>query len=280
MPRRRSTVEPSGPISDSKRQTVVETLEAPLLSGLSVEDFVRFKKDREKYELEVQEKNKEDGVEITPAGYITSVDRTLLKVLFKRGYIVANSFEDITDDDIRECIGRKSVRPEDDLDLSAVESCIRHVYIKMNVPGAENRIDTLVWDYLKVLEDSGFEDFPEKCPKLAIGHIYDRIKPPLLKQMMKDEFDLQDKNHLRNKDFYVFIKELVKLGKAVEKTSRQPSTDQHQRPSYGKRKRDAVDVVKRGEGSTVKEGSSSGRQSKKQKPSCLHPDCKEHHYLC
>jgi len=47
----------AGPSSSTVRQTIVETVEAPRLEGITTADFVKFKQDREVYERRIAEKN-------------------------------------------------------------------------------------------------------------------------------------------------------------------------------------------------------------------------------
>ena len=44
-----------GSLASTVRQTIVETIEAPRLLGLSTGDFVKFKNDRELYERRIAE---------------------------------------------------------------------------------------------------------------------------------------------------------------------------------------------------------------------------------
>ena len=73
------------------------------------------------------------------------------------------------------------------------------MHIKLGIPGAELRIDTLLLDYKRALESAGYSTFTADCPKLAIAHIYERLKPQILKEMIQDEFDKQDSKGLRKK---------------------------------------------------------------------------------
>ncbi len=50
-----------------------------MLKEISVEGFARFLSDRRKYEKEIDEKNKDDSVDIMPASYLVSMLQLLLK---------------------------------------------------------------------------------------------------------------------------------------------------------------------------------------------------------
>ncbi len=53
-----------------KGQTIFETLEAPMLKEISVEMVARFLSDRRKYGKEMDKKNMDDSVDITPASFL------------------------------------------------------------------------------------------------------------------------------------------------------------------------------------------------------------------
>eukprot|EP00171_Calliarthron_tuberculosum_P023513 IDg23513t1 len=152
IPRQVSEQPPSSIRRQTRKQTVVETLEAPMLTGVSLRDFIEFKRKRDKYEREISEKNKEEGVEITLASYLTSVDRPVLELMWLRKYIERDSLDEITEDDVKECISHRARRKPGDFEIAAVEKTISNVHIKMSIPGAENRIDTLLLDYKKALD--------------------------------------------------------------------------------------------------------------------------------
>ena len=88
----------------------------------------------------------------------------------------------------------------------------------MYIPGAEPRIDTLNLDYKRALEAARYPNFSKDCPKLAIGHIFDRLKPKILKEKMEDEFEKQYAKGLRKKCFRIFLAVMIKLSDTVEKS--------------------------------------------------------------
>ena len=165
----------------TKNQTIVDTIKAPRLKDVTFLDFIKFKKARENYEREVSEKNKEPGVDIHLASYITCVDHNVLDLFVERQYIKKNCVEDVTDQDILQCINSRCDRRKGDFEITDVVRAIRSVHIKLGIPGAEPRIDTLLLDYKRALESAGYSTFTADCPKLAIAHIYERLKPQILK---------------------------------------------------------------------------------------------------
>ncbi len=61
-----------------------------------------------------QRRTKEEGVNVTLASYLTSVDRSVLELLSLRGYIKIEHFEDITEIDVKRCIKERSTRKPGD----------------------------------------------------------------------------------------------------------------------------------------------------------------------
>ena len=143
----------------TKNQTIVDTIMAPRLIGVTYADFMKFKEAHEVYEREVDEKNKEPGVKIQKASHVTCVDPTVLELLVERAYINRDSVRDATEKDIFNCIENRCERPKGQFELADVKTAIKDVRIKMNIPGAEPRNDTLVLDYMRALKAAGCTDF-------------------------------------------------------------------------------------------------------------------------
>lgn len=288
------TPPPSGSVANTKNQTIVDTIRAPRLHYVTYMDFLRFRKARENYEPEVDENNKEPGVHIQKSSYLISTDATVLELLVDRRYIDRDSVNEVTEEDIFECTSKRCERSKGDYELPDVEKAIRNVRMKMSITGAEPRIDNLWLDYKRALESAGYPSFPYGCPKIAIGHIYDKLRPPLLKEMMAEEFEKPDAKGLQKKDFVYFIKEVVRVAQDVERTCfRRPAFHSVSAASYGKQhhnlgknktkkrhdlakgtRRDKVTI----EGRAASENCKRGRDA----PLCPHPDCKakgECHYV-
>ncbi len=115
-----------------------------------------------------------------------------------------------------------------------MEKAVAKVHMKMSISGAEDRSNTLLLDYKRALESAGYGKFPLECPKLAIRHIHERLKPPILKEMVEDEFEKQETKGLRKKDFYYFISEVVRLPETVEKTHIRRKPYRPERKEYPK----------------------------------------------
>ena len=207
-----STMTPnSGQRTGRIRQTIIHTLEAPMLQGISLQHFVDFKRKRDLYELRVEEKNREDGVQITPTSNRSSMDTILLRTLWRAKYIFADSVEDITEKDIRKCVEEKSVIKE--VILSTVGKAIKNVKMKMNLVPAESRIWTLVYDYEQALEREVYADLPTTRPHMAVRHMTDRLKPDKLKEKILNEIELRKNEGFHRKNFYDFMAVVIEEAK-------------------------------------------------------------------
>ena len=147
----------------------------------------------------MKKKNREDGVQITPTSYRNSMDKILLRTLWRAKYIFADSVEDITDKDIRKCVEEKSVVKE--VILSTVGKAIKDVKMKMNLVPAESRIWTLVYDYEQALERGGYADLPSTRPQIAVKHMTDRLKPEKLKEKILNQIELRKNEGFHRKKF-------------------------------------------------------------------------------
>lgn len=63
------------------RQTIVKTVEAPRLEGISTADFVKFKCDREVYERRMVEKNSDPNIMVPLTSYKNSTESDILEIL-------------------------------------------------------------------------------------------------------------------------------------------------------------------------------------------------------
>lgn len=188
-------------------------LEAPKLKCVSTKHFSTFVRLRDTYERDVEENNKEPGVNITPTSYKASVDRAHLKIFITAGWVTSTEVDKVTEDEIKDCIKKRAVREASGAELTRIESAISKVKMNMKILEPEDRIWNLQLHYEHVLEGAGYADLPEKKPQTAIGHILKRIRPQVLKNRMynivkfeKDDVSGQNKSM----DFKTFMRELAK----------------------------------------------------------------------
>ena len=96
----RSTRVRSGPDGNSStvKQTIVETLEAPRLNGISTQDFVKFKQDRAIYERRAAKKNYQDGVTVALTSYRNSIKNPILALMLRAEWVTAPDTDCTTED--------------------------------------------------------------------------------------------------------------------------------------------------------------------------------------
>ena len=184
---------------------------------MSLQNFVEFKKKRTIYEAQVEEKNKEDGVQISETTYKNSIDRILLSTLWHAGFITSASIEVITENDIKACIEDKCVIPDENIVMSTVEAAVKDVRIKTKVQTVRSRIWTFVLDYRRALENAGYAELVTKRPHVAIKHILYRLKPSILKDKVTELLEFKRNEGLHKKNFFEFVKVVVEQADILEK---------------------------------------------------------------
>jgi len=167
MPPRRRNAEDASAI----RQTIVETLDAPRLGGITTEDFVLFKQKREVYERRVMEKSLEQGMNIPATSYLNSIEKPILDILVTAQWVPVGTAADITEAHLKKCVEeRAEIKPED-YDLAQIESGISRIRMDKSQKSLEMQVWLLGLEYAKKLEDLGYSTFIELNPKLAVSHI-------------------------------------------------------------------------------------------------------------
>lgn len=171
--------------STNVRQTIISSVEAPRLRGVSTNHFIDFKKRREIYEMQIVEKNTDPATNIPLVSYKVSIENADLRLFIAAGWIQAPSIENITEMQIRKCIQDRGYLLLDDEHLYLIDEAIWPLDMKINIMEAEDRVWTLHRDYLSLLKRAGYEELPNTKPHIAIGHIMKRIKPTPLRNHMK-----------------------------------------------------------------------------------------------
>lgn len=84
-------------------ETVINYLEAPSVRGISTKHFIEFKRLRELYKSQVEEKSRQLNKEIVPTSYRALMKDEDLKTFFAAAWIEANSIEEISERQIKQC---------------------------------------------------------------------------------------------------------------------------------------------------------------------------------
>ena len=194
--------------TDQVRQTIVETLEAPRLIGISTEDFVSFKQKREIYERRVNEKSAEQGVPIPATSYRNSIQNPILEMFVVAQWVPMSSVAEITEDNLKACVKHRSeIKPEDH-DLAQIEKGIHKLSMDSTQKSHEMQVWRLGLDYATTLEDLGYSTFIATRPKLAIRHILKRITHDQLRKRIKLTLKIR-KDELQS-NYQSFMRETAK----------------------------------------------------------------------
>lgn len=150
------------------RQTIVETLEAPRLTGIATADFLALKQTRTIYERRVQEKSVNQGIEIPTTSYRKSMENPVLKIFVTAQWVPVSTVNEITKAHLKQYVDeRASVKPEE-YDLAQIERGINDVKL-----GKSKNLEMEVWKlglhYATTLENLDYFTFIESQPKIGCG---------------------------------------------------------------------------------------------------------------
>ena len=113
------------------RQTIVETLEAPRLTGITTECFARFREERAIYERRVLEKNAQEGVHVEVTSYRNSIDESVLALMIRANWVDASDVEQLSEEQLQACVLERSRVDPMHYDLAQLERGIENVKLKV-----------------------------------------------------------------------------------------------------------------------------------------------------
>lgn len=290
---------------DTIRQTIVETIEAPRLSGIKTEDFVRFKQKREIYVRRVNEKNSDTTTQIQLTTYRDSISKPILRLFVLGDWVAAETVDDITEQQLQECINEKARVKPDDYELGKIEHEIKT--LKLEKEDASDNLEMQVWklclNYTTTLENCGYSEFITKMPEIAVEHLLKRVSHQDLKNRMLSTLKL-NRDKAFKKNFKKFVKELAKEARLIDRINSVKrfqatlsDSDEdfirrvQQKPRY------KGNVKGRGKNNNPKDKSPSdgertdkdtkgvknryGARNKRTRelPDCLNPKCKGQHFI-
>ena len=102
------TTSADGGGSDTFKQTIDETVEAPRLNDIGTSDFVKFKIARETYERIINEKNLDPNVEIPLTTYKSSIPKPIQQLFVLAGWVPVDKIEDILEEHLVDCISERA----------------------------------------------------------------------------------------------------------------------------------------------------------------------------
>lgn len=288
---------PKGTTGNTVKQTILTNIEAPRLKGISTKDFIAFKRDRELYEKQVNEKNKDPNNKIPLTSVLASIDKRFLKTFIAAQWISVDSIDKITDALVTNCIESRTSREIDVGNLHQINEAVKHVSMNMSITDADDRIWTMHSDYMAALEDAGFGQLPDTKPSVAIKHFFEKLRPNPLKQEIQNYIEFNKAEKIDQKDFNGFVRKVAeeardldrahyrklflrnshRNGNRDEPEKKRETEKQNDGKLVGKRRTDGQRTQappkppgKHGPGNTDDES-----KKRKRQPICLNPECKE-----
>ena len=91
------------------KQTIVESLEAPRLTGIDVKDFVRFRELRSIYERKLAEHNRDQNKNVPRTTLRNSISNDLLRMFIRIKWVPETDIEEISDESLIQCINNQAI---------------------------------------------------------------------------------------------------------------------------------------------------------------------------
>lgn len=110
---------------ETVKQTIVETLEAPRLSGIDTSDCVKFKELRDIYERRVEETRAEQGSTLPATTYLSSIEEAVLHMFIVARGVPVNSIEEISEAHVKDCIEQEAIIQPGDYDLAQSDRAVQ-----------------------------------------------------------------------------------------------------------------------------------------------------------
>lgn len=152
------------------RETVINCIEAPRLKGLSTGEFIEFKKLRDLYEKQIEEKSRHRKEEIFATSYKASIEDDDLEIFIAAGWIEASSVDEIAERQIVQCIEERCKREVNGEQLYLVDQAVKNVVMNTNIAEAEDRVWSLTRDYRNALRSAGYAYIVHTKPHIAINN--------------------------------------------------------------------------------------------------------------
>ena len=283
------------------RQTIVESLEAPMLQGITVAHCVAFRRNREIYERKVAEKNSESGIQVQETTYLNSVPSHMLKMMILGRFISAKHPSEVTNEQVKRCIELRAKIHLNEYNINLIEHRIQHIKLESRCKGST--LEDMVWDlvskYTETLDKCGYDEFIEKKPSVAVEHIMQRLTHRELCSRALTVLRFRKSEGIRD-DFQMFFEALINTAKQLDieevtKARHQQSTaeaevdailegtlqsrgegSRNNRKNRWKRSKGGRNETKN---SDSKANDSSQRDKKRNLPPCLNPKCGGNHYI-
>lgn len=280
------------------RETVISCLEAPRLKGVSTRQFIEFKRLRDLYEKQVEEKSRNLKEDIVPTSLRASIEDDDLNIFIAAGWIDAESIDTITERQILQCIEERCKRVTTGEHLYLVDQAVKNVSMNTNISEAEDRIWSLRRDYYNALRSAGYAHILETKPHIAINHILKKLKPPQLYRRMLDIMTWRKNENFHKENFDRFVREAAAQAEKIQTEHRGTNNHEHNLDNQNRAKgRRTFHAVRKSTGGVEAPVLANRKHSEKQDddvrgkkrkrdvweaPLCLNPVCRakgKRHYI-
>ena len=173
-------------------------------------------RDRERYEIEVQEKKKE--VPTLTTAYRVSVDPGMLRRMHFLGKFKSISpntaVSDLTSNDIETWVRGMVKNDDKNYDPAIIEKALATLRVPMSIADPEARMMEYCNDFFTQLESVGYENFKDDNPKKTIQLLQEKWFPKALKSVMQQALEYQE---TLRKDVVAYVEMPCIESKAYEK---------------------------------------------------------------
>ena len=262
-------------------QPVFELLKYPILASIDPKDIISFMKARQSYELEVEEKKKQNP-NMEAASFKVCVKPSVLRAMHFMEMFeeVEKNIElkDLTSEHICKTIEitvNESCRKKPS--ARVIEAALQGLRMPIHIEYLKMRVRQRVLQYMEIMENIGYVSFKHDNPKNTIVHIKDALYPPRLRELVEKDLEYRPK---LKKDVQAFIRFFEEQAEHVDKV-RSLTTAGKNGKSKAKDSRDKKKVVSNASsganaGVQKRNGKDNNKASKKP-PLCLYSKCKKDH---
>lgn len=195
---------------ESRGYTNYTTRTQPVLRGPTRKHAVKFLKDRQRYAMEIAEKQITDP-SLALNSWTSSIDRTLLKNFLFAGEFSAiapgvTSISYLTENHIETFIKETAYGEDDAENPAVIAQALKDVKFPSTEPNAGDRIKTYYQDFFTCLENSGYGSFPEDNPKKTVKLLIQKLQPASLKTAMYNWVEYKRSLYKSIPEFLIVLK--------------------------------------------------------------------------
>lgn len=245
-----------------------QPLKHPILRSVDPVKVADFLREREIYEMEIKEKQKEVP-SLSLASYRVSNDPGLLRRMHFLGRFnkiaPKKSLAQLTSNHIEKWIQSLVKREQTLFDPVVVERCLAKLRTPMNIADPEARIMEYLNDFFNRLEQVGYDNLKDVNPKKTISLLQQHLYPIRFKEVMIKSLEYHE--NLKS-DVNCYVEILIEEAKAFEKYGKDLTKQKFN--GVGDHKKRFND----------KRGNQDESKDDKQLPICLNPIHKAQHKRC